>query len=153
MITQLFTYNWQVRKDWMEWCEVLSTEELLMPRTGGMKTFIHTLYHVIYCEHIWVSQLLGKEIKVKAMESITTLEEVHAFAEQTRELTKEWLEQEEHFRNQTLTLRQRSYPHEKVIYHILTHEVHHIGQLSIWAREINRVPVNSDLLIRDIDFN
>lgn len=83
ILRSLFDYNWQVRNDWFAWCAELPQEELVKKRHGGMQTFIHTLYHVIYCEHIWVSQL---------------------------------------------------------------------GQMSVWARAIGRVPVNCDLLPRDVDF-
>lgn len=34
---------------------------------------------------------------------------------------------------------------------MITHEVHHIGQLSIWARELQLKPISSDLIIRNYD--
>lgn len=42
-----------------------------------------------------------------------------------------------------------SFTYERIIRHIITHEIHHIGQLSVWLREIGLKPVSSDLLIRD----
>ncbi|WP_171910665.1 DinB family protein [Rossellomorea aquimaris] len=31
------------------------------------------------------------------------------------------------------------FPLKKVLFHIVTHEVHHIGQLSVWSRETGRL--------------
>ncbi|WP_276575678.1 DinB family protein, partial [Bacillus cereus group sp. BfR-BA-01524] len=31
--------------------------------------------------------------------------------------------------------------HGEIIRHVIVHEIHHIGQLSIWAREIGKEPV------------
>lgn len=153
MIRPLFDYNWQVRSDWFAWCADLSQEELVQKRHGGMQSFVHTLYHVIYCEHIWVSQLLGREIHVPAMEEVTTLQQVCTFEETTRKLTEEWFAREDEFQHAVLDLRGRTFSHVKVMLHIATHEVHHIGQMSVWAREIGKVPVNCDVLPRDIDFS
>ena len=33
--------------------------------------------------------------------------------------------------------------HGEAIRHIIAHEIHHIGQLSIWAREIGMEPISS----------
>ncbi|PLR86418.1 hypothetical protein CVD25_07745 [Bacillus canaveralius] len=35
-----------------------------------------------------------------------------------------------------------SFPYKKVIQHVITHEIHHIGQLSIWSRELGIKPVH-----------
>lgn len=153
MIRPLFDYNWQVRNDWFAWCAELPQEELVKKRHGGIQSFVHTLYHVIYCEHIWVSQLLEREINVQPMESVTTLEEVRTFEEATRQLTEEWFARQDELQHAMLDLRGRSFSHVKVMVHIATHEVHHIGQMSVWAREMGRTPVNCDLLPRDVNFS
>ncbi|MFF2753129.1 DinB family protein [Psychrobacillus sp. NPDC058041] len=41
-----------------------------------------------------------------------------------------------------------SFSYDKIIRHVITHEVHHIGQLSIWSREIGIKPISSDLLFK-----
>lgn len=46
-------------------------------------------------------------------------------------------------------MKMKKISHEKVMMQIATHEVHHIGQMSVWAREIGRTPVNCDLLPRE----
>jgi uncharacterized damage-inducible protein DinB len=39
---------------------------------------------------------------------------------------------------------------EEVLHHVLVHEIHHIGQLSVWARELNLEPVSANLLGREL---
>jgi uncharacterized damage-inducible protein DinB len=55
----LFSYNWQVREEWFEWCKSLPEEELIKPRIGGMGCILHNLLHVINCERIWISLISG----------------------------------------------------------------------------------------------
>ena len=38
----------------------------------------------------------------------------------------------------------------EVMRHIIVHEIHHIGQLSIWARELGRKPVSANLIGRGL---
>jgi uncharacterized damage-inducible protein DinB len=44
----------------------------------------------------------------------------------------------------------KSFSYDKIISHISSHEIHHIGQLSVWSREIGLKPVSSDLIFRDL---
>ena len=34
----------------------------------------------------------------------------------------------------------------EVMRHMIAHEIHHIGQLSVWAREIGKKPVSANLI-------
>ncbi len=34
----------------------------------------------------------------------------------------------------------------EIMRHTIAHEIHHIGQLSIWARELGRKPVSANLI-------
>ena len=38
----------------------------------------------------------------------------------------------------------------EVMRHIIAHEIHHIGQLSVWSRELGKEPVSADLLGRGL---
>lgn len=38
----------------------------------------------------------------------------------------------------------------EIIRHTIAHEIHHIGQLSIWAREMGRAPVSANLIRRGL---
>lgn len=44
---KFFEYNWQVRDEWFEWCNHLTTEELLKNRIGGVESILYTLFHII----------------------------------------------------------------------------------------------------------
>ncbi|MDQ0913885.1 putative damage-inducible protein DinB [Paenibacillus sp. V4I5] len=38
----------------------------------------------------------------------------------------------------------------EVMWHVIAHEIHHIGQLSIWSREIGKKPVTANLIGRGL---
>ncbi len=38
----------------------------------------------------------------------------------------------------------------EVMRHVIAHEIHHKGQLSVWARELEKVPVNANLFGRGL---
>ncbi|WP_421383082.1 DinB family protein [Bacillus salacetis] len=149
----MFRYNWQVRDDWFEWCRELPAEELSKERTGGMGSILATLFHVAKGEQIWINQMQGTPVLIK--EGVTTLEEAEGFTELTKPITEQFLQSwDEEKAGQTLTKKRRDgsdyvITYEKIIKHLISHEIHHIGQLSIWAREIGRKPVSSDLIFRD----
>lgn len=57
--------------------------------------------------------------------------------------------------DRTLTIKSKngttkSFSYDKVIRHIISHEIHHIGQLSVWSREMGLKPVSSDFIFRDL---
>ena len=43
-----------------------------------------------------------------------------------------------------------SHIHGEIIRHTIAHEIHHIGQLSIWAREMGKAPVSANLIRRGL---
>ncbi|MGM9922707.1 MAG: DinB family protein [Bacillus sp. (in: firmicutes)] len=153
----LFKYNWQVRDEWFEWCQDVPWEELVKKRIGGMGSILHTLYHVCDCEQIWINQLQDTPVIDKDMNAVSTLEEVVAFSALTRENTGRFLQnycddwEQKPFTYHGRNGRSLSFTYGKALLHIITHEIHHIGQLSVWSREIGRKPVSSDLLIRQFN--
>ena len=42
-----------------------------------------------------------------------------------------------------------TYIGDDIIHHIIAHEIHHIGQLSIWAREMGAASVPADFIGRE----
>lgn len=42
----------------------------------------------------------------------------------------------------------QTFPKEDILRHILAHEIHHMGQLSVWAREIGIEPVSANVISR-----
>jgi uncharacterized damage-inducible protein DinB len=149
----MFKYNWQVRQDWIDWCKELPEEELTKERTGGMGSILNTLFHVMNGEQIWINQMQGTPVIIK--EGVSSLEEVIEFFRLTKPVTERFIQSwSPETAQKTLTKKRRDgseyeFTYEKVVKHLITHEVHHIGQLSIWARELGRKPVSSDLIFRD----
>ncbi|MFA1738946.1 DinB family protein [Lysinibacillus fusiformis] len=152
----LFKYNWMVREDWFRWCEELSEEELLENRTGGMGNILHTLFHIVDVEWSWIRILQGKEDFQENFDDYKSLEKV-------RKLTAEFHLEVESFVNKwdaSMEERLLHLPLEdgtiethtwgEIIRHTIAHEIHHIGQLSIWAREIGRKPVSANLIRRGL---
>lgn len=43
-----------------------------------------------------------------------------------------------------------TFQYGEVLRHIIAHEVHHTGQLSVWARELGRDPVTANLIFRGL---
>ncbi|HDR3887497.1 TPA: hypothetical protein QCO65_001877 [Bacillus cereus] len=44
----------------------------------------------------------------------------------------------------------KTYKYGEVLRHVIAHEIHHIGQLSIWARDLNLQPVSANLIGRGL---
>ncbi|WP_332647645.1 DinB family protein [Lysinibacillus sp. 54212] len=152
----LFKYNWMVREDWYRWCENVSEEELLQNRTGGMGSILHTLFHIIDVEWSWIRLLQGKTDfqesfnNYKSLNKVRTLEiEFHLEVEN---FVNNWnANMENQLFNYTLPDgRIETYTWGEVMRHTIAHEIHHIGQLSIWARELGRNPVSANLIGRGL---
>ncbi|SFC87562.1 Uncharacterized damage-inducible protein DinB (forms a four-helix bundle) [Bacillus sp. 491mf] len=154
-LIDLCHYNWQVREEWFKWCETIAIEELTKKRAGGMGSIIHTLFHVIDCEQLWINQMQGTAVIKKDINTISSLSDVKTFSIITKPVTQRFLESyaldtgERILEVKSKNGNSFSFTYERIIRHIITHEIHHIGQLSVWSREIGIEPVSSDLLIRD----
>lgn len=152
----MFLFNWQIREDWFKWCETISNDELLKRRVGGMGSIIHNLFHVIDCEQIWVNQMQRTPVIIKDINLVSSLEDVKEFASLTKSETLNFIESYFSKREEkSLEIRRKdgttkSLSFDKIISHIISHEIHHIGQLSVWSREIGIKPVSSDLIFRDL---
>ncbi|MFD3449471.1 DinB family protein [Microbacteriaceae bacterium 4G12] len=151
----MFLYNWQVRDDWFTWCETLSVEELRKERVGGMGSILNNLFHIIDCEQLWVHQMQNKPVMTTDMSSISNLDDVKAFSNLTRPIIEDFLQSwTPDCEQKILEITNKngvtySFTYGKIVRHIISHEIHHIGQLSIWARELAIKPVSSDLIIRE----
>ncbi|RBP07783.1 DinB family protein [Rossellomorea aquimaris] len=49
-MVELFSYNWQIREEWFDWCREINQEELTKERTGGMGSILKNLFHVADCD-------------------------------------------------------------------------------------------------------
>lgn len=50
----------------------------------------------------------------------------------------------------TVPWNDEKYTKTEVLHHIIAHEIHHIGQLSVWAREIGLKPVSANFIGRGL---
>lgn len=151
---ELFFYNWQIREEWFEWCREIDPDELTKERAGGMGSILKNLFHVADCEQIWINQLQVKPMIRKDFHTISTLEEVIEFSVMTRQQTECFLSlwtpayEKKEFQMTSRSGKTYIFTYKKVMQHVVTHEIHHIGQLSVWAREIDEKPVSSDLIFK-----
>lgn len=148
----LFTYNWMIREEWFKWCEDVPLEELLKNRTGGVGGILHTLFHIIDVEWSWIRVLQGKPDFQETFEGYQSLEKVkeldELFRKEVRSFVQGW---ENIYENELLQETRQDGSVEmltwgEVMRHTIVHEIHHVGQLSIWSREIGKQPVSANLI-------
>jgi len=153
----LFKYNWQVREEWFKWCESLSEEEFFKERVGGMKSIRETLIHIIDCELLWLNSLVDGKVAFDGRQILTHLSEIKEYSSFVQSLTEQFIEQlPSDYEFKIIEVQRRDgslleFTQKKILAHMITHEIHHIGQLSIWAREMQRKPISSDLIIRHFE--
>lgn len=152
----LFHYNWLVREEWYSWCEDLTEEELLKNRTGGVGSILQTLFHIVDVEWSWIRLIQGKEDFQENFDdykSISKVRELDArFHKEVEEFVNNWDKNMESNKFYDL---QSDGSHSidtwgEVMRHVIAHEIHHIGQLSVWAREIGKKPVSANFIGRGL---
>ncbi|MBS4197135.1 DinB family protein [Lederbergia citri] len=152
----LFHYNWQVREDSYRLCEEIAEEELLLKRTGGVGGILETLFHIVDVEWSWIRVLQGKSDFQENFEEFNSLKRVREldakFKPEVEEFVLNWDESmENNLLHDTLPDgRIVTDTWGEVMRHVIAHEIHHIGQLSIWARELGIKPVSANLIGRGL---
>lgn len=148
----VFYYNWKVRDQWFDWCNQISHEELTNPRVGGVGSILQTLYHVVEAEQSWIHSLEGTPKIQFEFHSQKSLEEIKEFSLLCRQRVEKFINdfspemEKSILRGTRRNGEQYVFTYGEVLRHIMIHEVHHMGQLSVWAREIGLKPVNSDFI-------
>ncbi|EJQ70906.1 hypothetical protein IIC_03065 [Bacillus cereus VD021] len=149
----LFYYNWQVRDDWFKWCEQLTEEELLRKRVGGVGSILETLFHIVDVEYSWISALQEKEDNEPQFKDYQSIKKVKALSDSYRRELEEFLQiwsGDLEYKILKASWTDKIYTYGEVLRHVIVHEIHHIGQLSIWARELNLQPVSANLIGRGL---
>ncbi len=149
----LFQYNWQVRDDWFKWCEQLTEEELLRKRVGGVGSILETIFHIVDVEYSWISALQEKEDNEPQFKGYQSIKKVKALSDLYRRELDNFLQSwSGDFESKILkaSWTDKSYKYGEVLRHVIAHEIHHIGQISIWARELNLQPVSANLIGRGL---
>lgn len=148
----MFRYNWKVREEWYRWCEEVNEEELLLVRTGGVGGILHTLFHIVDVEWSWIRILQGKPDFQERFDDYNTLEKVKEldarFKSEVESFVLAWNENMENqlFYDTMPDGRVETDTWGEVMRHVIAHEIHHIGQISVWAREIGKKPVSANLI-------
>lgn len=151
----LFDYNWQVREDWFKWCQSLPTEEFHKERIGGMKSIRETLIHIIDCELLWLNSMSERKIVYEKRNTISELNDIKEYSDFVKSQTQLFIRHlPVEYENHAVEIKRKNgtilnFTQEKILLHMITHEVHHVGQLSIWSRELGLKPISSDLIARD----
>lgn len=152
----LFQYNWQVRDDWFSWCEDVPEDELLKERIGGVGGILKTLFHIVDVEYSWIRVLQGKTEFEEPFEAYSSLGKVRDLSKQfhteVEPFVASWSSEME---LSDLTFQRPNgdritHKHGEIMRHVIAHEIHHIGQLSVWARELGREPVTANLIFRGL---
>ncbi|MFC7365422.1 MULTISPECIES: DinB family protein [Bhargavaea] len=148
-----FEYNWQVRDEWFAWCRQLPEEELVRSRTGGVGSILKTLFHIIDVEYSWIRGIQDKEDIVFDFADFDTLEKVQSLSARCRNEVVEFLKVKGEGRNEEVVRvpwEDEVYTVDEVLHHLIAHEIHHIGQLSVWARELDLTPVPAHYVGRSL---
>lgn len=149
---KMFQYNWQVRDEWFHWCENVSEEELLRKRVGGVGNILQTLFHIADVEWSWIRIIQGKPDFQEDFDSFMSLELVRKLSDSFHTEVEAFL--------QTWTNDMdglpvtdpwgREFTQGEILRHVIAHEIHHVGQLSVWSRELGLAPVSPNFINRGI---
>jgi len=135
----LFQYNWQVRDEWFDWCLKQPPEEIEKKRSGGMESILKNLFHIVDVEVSWMYAILDKpdftpEFSEAYRPDVESVVFHFSSAAEQKPVKTSWSED--------------TYSQGDILRHLIAHEIHHIGQISVWAREMNRVPVSASYVGR-----
>ncbi|MGD6941159.1 DinB family protein [Cytobacillus gottheilii] len=145
MMLSFFEYNWQVRDEWLHWCEQLSPEALLQKRVGGVGSIQYTLFHIIDVEYSWLRAIQSKDDVIFDFDSYKSLDQLKILSQQTLSENRVFMTAiEPHTYNQKVYIPWEDEFHtvSDILHHLVAHEIHHIGQLTIWARELGLTPIS-----------
>lgn len=151
---KFFSYNWQVRDEWFDWCKQLSDEELFKERVGGVGSILKTLFHIVDVEYSWLRGIQGKDDIIVQFDDYHTLEKVIGLSEQYRMEIEPFLKtfiDENNGKIVRVAWDEGEFSIDEIIHHVIAHEIHHIGQLSVWSREVGLNPVHANFIGRKLD--
>jgi uncharacterized damage-inducible protein DinB len=108
-------------------------------------------------EYCWISELQGKpEPDEPPFEDYASVQKLRDFSARCHaEITPfiyAWNSGMETriLPDQNETGKWESFKYGEIMRHVLAHEIHHIGQLSVWSREIGKKPINANLIRRGL---
>jgi uncharacterized damage-inducible protein DinB len=152
-LNKLFHYNWQVRDEWFALCRGLPPEELLKERIGGLGSILKTLFHIVDVEYSWILTIQGQEAGDPDFDQYRSMSAIEAFSQQCHPVVREFLAQwtpEQETMQVKVPWNAAEYSRGEVLRHVIAHEIHHVGQLSVWSRQLGLPPVSANFAGRGI---
>jgi uncharacterized damage-inducible protein DinB len=150
---KLFQYNWQIRDEWFLLCSRLTKDQLLKQHIGGIGSILKTLFHVVEVEYSWIRALQGEPDIILEFNDYMDLELIQKLSAElrpnVRDFLNNWSSELEDKLN-PLSWSNESYTRGEILRHIIVHEVHHVGQLSIWAKELGAPVVSANFIGRGL---
>ncbi|WP_410769432.1 DinB family protein [Fontibacillus sp. BL9] len=144
---EFFKYNWTVREDWFSLCSQLPDDILVQERQGGLGSILKTFFHIIDVECSWIQGINGDVVSEPDYEQYKSLELIRELSRESQDIVikhlSKWTSNDE-FKSVTVPWSSKTYYYGEVLRHVISHEIHHIGQLSIWsnAMGLKAVDVN-----------
>ncbi|QYR23017.1 DinB family protein [Paenibacillus sp. sptzw28] len=149
----LFQYNWMVRDEWFELCKRIPGEELLRRRIGGAGSILYTLFHIADVEYSWVRGIQGKPDVQVSFEDYKSIPQVRELSDswkaETASFVQTWTEKLEQ-ELVSVPWSDGRYSKGEILRHVIAHEIHHMGQLSVWVRELGFQPVSANFIGRGL---
>lgn len=131
----------------------LPHEELVRKRVGGVGSILQTLFHIIDVEYSWFQVLMGEKVSEPDFEDYMSLESIRNLSNQYHEHLAGYinnLSSDRDYEVVTASWSGEQYYYGEVLRHLIAHEIHHIGQLSVWAKEIGMQVVSSNFIGRGL---
>ncbi|WP_010493313.1 DinB family protein [Paenibacillus elgii] len=149
---RLFRYNWMVRDEWFETFEAISEEDMLLERTGGVGSILKTLFHIVDVECSWIRVIKGEPDPEPAFNDFASLDKVRQLSVQYRIEVEDFLV---HWTNESddepvTTGMEETFTQGEILRHVIAHEIHHVGQLSVWAKELGLRAVSANFIRRGL---
>jgi uncharacterized damage-inducible protein DinB len=152
-LINLFRYNWMVREEWFELCKQIPSDELLRKRIGGVGGILYTLFHIVDVEYSWIRGMQSKtDIQVQ-YDNYKSLQQVRELSDSWRNEIQLFLQTlTNDFENEIVIVpwTEGRYTKGEILRHVIAHEIHHMGQLSIWVRDLGFQPVSANVIGRGL---
>ena len=153
-------HNYWARDRQLQACAALSQEQFLRPLGGSFPTVRDTLVHLLAVEWIWLERWRGRSPRsLMAAEELPTLAaiterwsavegELRAFVDGLRDEEFQHPFTYANLRGETWT-----YPLYRAMFHVLSHQSYHRGQVTTQLRLLGVKPPSVDFLMAyDMDF-
>ncbi|KRE33973.1 damage-inducible protein DinB [Paenibacillus sp. Soil522] len=142
-----------VRDEWFELCKQISDDELMRKRIGGVGGILYTLFHIVDAEYSWIRGIQGKpdiQVQYDKYKSIQQLRDLSdSWRTEIQLFLETWKNDFEH-EIVTVPWTEGRYTKGEILRHVIAHEIHHMGQLSIWVRDLGFQPVSANVIGRGL---